>query len=111
MTEQKQEDPRRRLKIVYADPCLIVNMLNGFKRSEIVMLPVTDEIPEDVEVESVYWAHERLAFELILRHSSFDEVQDGERIPELALDEFILYKNLRREKALSPIPKEGVTSN
>lgn len=73
----------RRRKIFRPTPELIVSMLTAL-RPQGNQFPVCD-FPADGIESSVRWDPESNYFEIVIHSATFDEVQEGEPIPELRL--------------------------
>jgi len=74
----------RRLKILRADPRLIVEMLNGLPSQSIGLPTEALGLPEGtqvVEVDRCFWTR---SLKLVLRHPSFPEVPEGQELPMIA---------------------------
>lgn len=77
-----------RLKLWYADPDVLIAILNAFKTGLVPCLPVCEKIPEGTEVENVFWSESRRKLGVVLTHPSFKEFPSGEVIPQLEIEGF-----------------------
>lgn len=83
----------RRLKIALVNKDLFLDVFGALAKKQVIALPVTDELPEGVELVRVYDDFQRGMWGLVLRHDSFPIVPDGHHIqvlnnPYLPLWEF-----------------------
>jgi hypothetical protein len=76
-----KSDGRYRMLPVTPDTVLDCLMLQGQWPDFMHRLAV--ELPDDVEIEGVYWNDDRRAFTIRLHSSTFDPVPDGAEIPML----------------------------
>lgn len=73
----------RRFKIAFVNKDLFLDVFGALAKKEVIVLPVTDELPEGVELVRVYEDFERGMWGLVLSHDSFPIVRDGWQIPVL----------------------------
>jgi len=86
MVTTEKDDLRNRLKIVSCDLSLILAVFEWCRTREgFLALPVTDEIPADVEIVSVQGDWSTRSIRLMIRHPSFDVVPGG-MIPPVVPD-------------------------
>lgn len=80
--ELPKDDSNRRLKILQCDPHLVVMVLN-WQRNPTSAICITDapQIPNDVEIVSVYANWESRSMDVMVRHPSFDVVPVGAKPP------------------------------
>ena len=73
----------RRVKVVQLDANCIVDILNWWRSPpDFLALPTCEEIPEDVEVVSVYANWMSRTVEVMISHPSFPIVPEG-MLPEV----------------------------
>lgn len=86
----------RRLKIVRVSPDLIVDILNMRHRGpEYLAFPDIPDLPIDAEVRDVRYNEYRRCLDVLLSHSSFPPVPDGEEITPIgAFVEISMFKRI-----------------
>ena len=80
----KENNFGRRIKILQVDPQLILEIINWCRNPpDWLVLPITEEIPEDAVVVSVSnnWANRTMEFQI--HHPSFDFVPAGQVPPTI----------------------------
>lgn len=83
MNELRQEN---RFKILAVDPRLLIDLVNWQRNPTSkfhLVVPTCDKLPDDVEVIAVNTNWSTRAVELLLYHSSFDEVPFGCEVPKV----------------------------
>lgn len=77
-------DIKRRVKIIRLDDRLLVDILNWCRNPEYALaLPITEELPDTVDVLSVRADWETNTIEAMVMHSTFPLVPTGERPPRV----------------------------
>ncbi len=73
----------RRLKRYYMPESLAIDYLQAMRKwPDIFGRAVITDVPEDAEIESIYWCELRRSFVIHVWHPSFPIVPDGEETPE-----------------------------
>jgi hypothetical protein len=73
----------RRLKIAFVSKDLFLEVFGALAKREVILLPVTDELPDGTELVRVYEDFQRGMWGMVLRHDSFPIVPDGSHIEVL----------------------------
>ena len=93
MTGQPSDgtDRSRRRYYPVSPMALVLNFIDGYEYR------VTDGFPDDVEFITAGFNEERGEFGIVIRHNSFDPVEDGERLPEGEIEIEAVYDDVERE--------------
>lgn len=78
------ETKKRRVKLALIDQRDILHVLNAYgKNHEFLIVPIFPKLPEGYAVVGVAYSIRHMAFEVIIEHPSFDEVEPWHEIPFL----------------------------